>query len=211
MNDFSVIKKYRKNKKMTQVQVASKVGVSSAYIQQLENGIKTNPNAKIVTKIADLLKIPYNELPDEYNPDKFFDVEWLFSNIETLQEKEAEQKKKFNTYDIEDIFDETILKIMNSATDSEELEYSRKSFSSKEIYEISSFVFNSYLLKVDEILIRHKKDELLLNKGLKIAHSKLSKKDLSYIESLSSKEQNEILEKANEIASKILSIKNKKK
>lgn len=202
IEDFSVIKKYRKKAKLTQSQVAEIVGVSSAYIQQLEKGIKTNPSLEILIKIINLLKIPYSELPEESSPISDSNLDSLIYHLEKLKEEKIKERENFDIASIEDIFDDTIIDIMNKAIDSTHLNYSRDTFSIKEIYEISSFVFNSYILKVNEILERHKKETLLLNKGVNIAKSKLTKKELFNIENLFPEEQSEILDKANEIINK---------
>lgn len=65
MQNYTVIKTRRKQLKMTQKQLAEKVGVTSAYIQQLENGIKTNPNLQLVSSIAEELNLPLEELFDD--------------------------------------------------------------------------------------------------------------------------------------------------
>lgn len=211
IEDFSVIKTYRKKAKLTQSQVAEIVGVSSAYIQQLEKGIKTNPSLEVLMKIINLLKIPYSELPEKFSPISDSNLDSLIYHLEKLKEEKITERENFDIYRIEDIFDDTIIDIMNKAIDSKHLNYSRATFSAQEIYEISSFVFNSYILKVNEILERHKKEALLLNKGIQIAKTKLSQNDLSYIENLSPEEQSEILDNANKIANKIIKDKNKEK
>lgn len=61
--DYSFIKEYRKKAGLTQKQLADEVGVSSAYIQQIEKGIKKNPSLKLLYDIASILNI---------SPDKMF-------------------------------------------------------------------------------------------------------------------------------------------
>lgn len=58
MNNYKIIKEYRKKAGLTQQQLGEKVNVSSAYIQQLENGIKNNPSLEIIIKISKILDIP---------------------------------------------------------------------------------------------------------------------------------------------------------
>ncbi|MDK2829794.1 MAG: hypothetical protein PWP67_2617 [Clostridium butyricum] len=62
MNDYKIIKEYRKKAGLTQKQLGDKVNVSSAYIQQLENGVKNNPSLEIIIKISDVLNIPIETL-----------------------------------------------------------------------------------------------------------------------------------------------------
>lgn len=56
------IKKYRKDKKISQRELAKVSKVSFAYIQQLEKGIKDNPSIEILNKIATALEITINDL-----------------------------------------------------------------------------------------------------------------------------------------------------
>lgn len=56
------IKKHRNEKKISQRALAKASGVSFAYIQQLEKGLKKNPSLDILNKIADALYIPLDEL-----------------------------------------------------------------------------------------------------------------------------------------------------
>lgn len=56
------LKQERKNKKLTQVQLGKLVGVSGAYIQQLEKQIKTNPSIQLISKIAEALGISQSDL-----------------------------------------------------------------------------------------------------------------------------------------------------
>lgn len=60
--DYSLIKKYRKQAGLTQKELADYVDVSAAYIQQLENGIKTNPSLKLLYSISNVLNIPPREI-----------------------------------------------------------------------------------------------------------------------------------------------------
>lgn len=56
------IKKHRNERKISQRALAKASGVSFAYIQQLEKGLKTNPSLDILNKIADSLYISLDEL-----------------------------------------------------------------------------------------------------------------------------------------------------
>ena len=53
--NFSFIKEVRKQKKIYQYQLAEKVGVSQAYLSQLEKGKKQNPTIDIIVKICNEL------------------------------------------------------------------------------------------------------------------------------------------------------------
>lgn len=55
------LKKYRKSKGYTQVQLAEELGVSKDYISQIERGIK-NPGFKLSNKISILLEQTVDEI-----------------------------------------------------------------------------------------------------------------------------------------------------
>lgn len=63
--DYTIIKEYRKKAGLTQAKLADLVGVSAAYIQQLEKGIKKNPSLRLIYLIADCLKINVDKLLDD--------------------------------------------------------------------------------------------------------------------------------------------------
>ena len=50
------IKKYRKQMKLSQVELAVEVGIDRAYLSEIENG-RTNPSVNVLYAIADALKI----------------------------------------------------------------------------------------------------------------------------------------------------------
>ena len=191
MNDLGIkIKNIREEKKITKSELARLIDVSPAYITMLENGKKQNPSRAILDKIAEALAAAL----EFYNPNNKF---------QEIRSKFAESKE-FCLFDIECKFNSVILEILASANESTTLGYKLSDFSAEEVDEIINFVFNSYKLKINEILERHKKDALLLNEGIKLANSKLSKKDLSYIETLSPEDQSILLEDSKKIANKVL-------
>lgn len=55
--NFSFIKEVRKQKKIYQYQLAEKVGISQAYLTQIEKGQKTNPSFDIVVRICNELDL----------------------------------------------------------------------------------------------------------------------------------------------------------
>lgn len=63
--DYTVIKEYRIKAGLTQAKLAKSVGVSAAYIQQLENGIKKNPSLRVIYLIADCLEISVDKLMND--------------------------------------------------------------------------------------------------------------------------------------------------
>lgn len=61
-NVGEIIRKIRKEKKMTLVQIAEITGLSHPYLSQLENGKKKNPSFETLDKIAQSLGMDYFEL-----------------------------------------------------------------------------------------------------------------------------------------------------
>lgn len=52
---------YRKKKKMTQGELAKKIGVSTTFVSQIENGI-SNPSDENLLKISEILDVSVNDL-----------------------------------------------------------------------------------------------------------------------------------------------------
>lgn len=55
----------RKEKKISQAQLAEMVGVSQSYISHLEIGIKTNPSLQVIRRIAKALAVRVADLMDD--------------------------------------------------------------------------------------------------------------------------------------------------
>ena len=56
-----IIKEYRKKNKLTQFQLAERIGVSEFYISALETGAR-NPGRKALMKLAEEMKLPVDSL-----------------------------------------------------------------------------------------------------------------------------------------------------
>ena len=56
-----IIKDYRKKNKLTQFQLAERIGVSEFYISALETGAR-NPGRKALIKLANEMKLPVDSL-----------------------------------------------------------------------------------------------------------------------------------------------------
>lgn len=56
------LKEYRKQKNMTQIELAEKSGVSRITISQIENGIERNTTSKTVLNLAKALGTTVDEL-----------------------------------------------------------------------------------------------------------------------------------------------------
>lgn len=61
-----MIKEYRKKRNLTQKQLASRVGVSQAYICALECGKRQNPSLSILLKISTEIGAPLSVLIKRY-------------------------------------------------------------------------------------------------------------------------------------------------
>lgn len=76
--DFSIIKEIRKIKGLSQQKLGEKLGVSGAYIQQIENN-KKNPSMKTLQRISEALNVDIDVLingipPKIYNRNDVFDL-----------------------------------------------------------------------------------------------------------------------------------------
>lgn len=58
MNNFKML---RLKRRLTQLQVAEKAGLSQAYINELETGKKSNPSLETLTKLAEALGVSITE------------------------------------------------------------------------------------------------------------------------------------------------------
>ena len=59
--DKNNLEYYRKKKKMTQGELAKKIGVSTTFVSQIENGI-SNPSDENLLKISEILDVSINDL-----------------------------------------------------------------------------------------------------------------------------------------------------
>ncbi|OSA96043.1 UNVERIFIED_ORG: hypothetical protein B2H93_03270 [Clostridium botulinum] len=64
------IKKYRKNKKMSQKELARETGLSTSYIQQLELAQKKSPSFEVLLKISKALNVLVTDLNPNLKKDK---------------------------------------------------------------------------------------------------------------------------------------------
>ena len=63
----STIKDARKNLGLTLMQVEDMVGISNAYLSQLENDKIKNPSVNILSKLSSLYKVPLKTLLSDAN------------------------------------------------------------------------------------------------------------------------------------------------
>jgi XRE family transcriptional regulator, regulator of sulfur utilization len=58
----AVVRRLRRERDWTQEQLGRRAGLQQAYISQAESGVRANPSARIVTKLARALGLPVTEL-----------------------------------------------------------------------------------------------------------------------------------------------------
>ena len=91
------IKEIRKEKKITQVKLGEMIGVTGAYIQQLEKGVKLNPSMEIILKLSFALGIDINDLRTSKDEKKLSDIEKRYlKGYYTISEFENEMYNKKN-------------------------------------------------------------------------------------------------------------------
>lgn len=74
-----LIKKYRKQNQLTQLQLAEKLNMTEQNIYKYEHGlVKEIPFDKLM-EIIGILKIPYHELPKEHNDNLYLRFLYFFS------------------------------------------------------------------------------------------------------------------------------------
>ena len=57
-----MFKALREKKGLTQEELAGRVGVTKAYISQLESGARKNPSLVVLKRLAKALRVPITEL-----------------------------------------------------------------------------------------------------------------------------------------------------
>lgn len=89
--------KLRKEKKLSQNKLGEILGVSGAYIQQLEKGVKTNPSIDLIYKIADYFDVAPLNLLERNIDDEFLDFADIneFSNL--LRDQAIKKDKLYST------------------------------------------------------------------------------------------------------------------
>lgn len=166
MHDYSYIKQRRKELGITQKELGDKVGVSAAYIQQIENNIKQNPSIQILNKILKELKIDTVKKEKEPSYLKLIhnmietyrsaDLDFVNFALETDQGNKPcfksfeEYQKNISLY-WEDVVVWYPIDDFSG--------YNLNLLEDSEIKEISNFLELSFKLKMSEILERHSKEK----------------------------------------------------
>ena len=73
------IRKIRKEKGITQIQLSKMIGSTNDYISKLERGLRKNPSSHMLNKIAKALNVSVQRLYKENNEDD--SIEEILNNI----------------------------------------------------------------------------------------------------------------------------------
>lgn len=90
------IKKERNQKKITQVKLGEMIGVTGAYVQQLEKGVKLNPSMEIIFKLSSVLGIDINELRTPKDEKKLSNIEMQYLKSYYTSSESSEIEVIFN-------------------------------------------------------------------------------------------------------------------
>ncbi|MDC4241282.1 helix-turn-helix domain-containing protein [Clostridium tertium] len=156
MNIGENIKKIRIEKGLTRTDLAKFLKVSDSTISRYENN-KREPSIDTLGLIADFLGVDILDLLG-------FSV--LRKNIDNIGDKVDNIGDKYHDMvfkdlddnNIKEFFSNIVLDILMLSNLNPNISYNSKDFSSAEVEEIISFIFNAYQLKVNEILERHNKE-----------------------------------------------------
>lgn len=90
------LRKVRKSKKLTIVELAEKAGVDKTYLSVLENKKRKNPSMKIFVKICDALNITVESFLKSMNEDEkvIMEFEKTFGENELFKTVKLEVKKE---------------------------------------------------------------------------------------------------------------------
>jgi len=102
-----VIKKIRKEKKMTSSELAKKAGVSQPYLSQLETGKNNNPTNGVIKKIADGLDVSFIHLLNEVG---------YFEGLDDKEKRDESLKSVYAALSIEELDEISINKINTGIT-----------------------------------------------------------------------------------------------
>jgi transcriptional regulator with XRE-family HTH domain len=58
----AIVRRLRRQRDWTQEQLGRRAGLKQAYISQVESGVRANPSAMVVKKLARALGVPVTEL-----------------------------------------------------------------------------------------------------------------------------------------------------
>ncbi|MCD7879454.1 MAG: helix-turn-helix domain-containing protein [Candidatus Gastranaerophilales bacterium] len=89
------IREYRIHKKMTQYQLAEKIGIDGKHLSSIELG-KNMPNPQIIVKLSEVFGVEVKDLFEFYHLQKGSDLkEYILEQIKTLDESQLEMVCKY--------------------------------------------------------------------------------------------------------------------
>lgn len=152
--------------------VGEYLGFSKDFLEKrldIDSQIRELPNYdsyEFINEISDSYDTWIHKFYTQYNLDlgKLFSNTYNKNSSTTFQNDLEEFKSKYSEIpevsidDISDLFYSTVTQALNLAKTSSILNYGMDDFEIDEVDEINDFLVNSFVLKVNEILTRHKKN-----------------------------------------------------
>lgn len=155
--------------------VGASLGFSKDFLEKrldIDSQIRELPNYesyKFINDISDSYETWTHKFYTQYNLDlgKLYSKTYNKNSSTTFQDDLKEFKSKYSEVpevsidDISNLFYTTVSQALNLAKTSSILNYGMDDFEIDEVDEINAFLVNSFILKVNEILTRHKKNSNL--------------------------------------------------
>lgn len=190
MNVGSKIKELRLKQNLKQSELAEKAEISRVTLGNYERGTRV-PHIVNLKKIANALNVNVNEL---ITP--MYELEEALMNDSDNISELVDKVKKTNKEEVIHYFRELI----------DSAHWGKlKNVSDEDIYSVvMSVELYAYLQGLFDMQRKENQENLILDKAINIANSKLSKTDINDLNNLSEIEQKAILEKGLKIANKIL-------
>lgn len=156
--DLTIIKKLRKEKGLSQQDLGDILGVSGAYIQQIENN-KKNPSIKTLNKISSALNVP---------------IETILSSVEIIDKSEfnsfIDNNPDFKIDDLEKLADDNYYKLAPILYSSNE--FLSNKFDNFTVFEIEQF-YKLELLALKKLVDTYKEFKVVSESNLE-SQEKLS-------------------------------------
>ncbi|MDU7363911.1 helix-turn-helix transcriptional regulator [Clostridium sp.] len=149
------LKKWREYYNINIEDLSKETEIPIKELTFFEENIK-KPSIKQIESLSKAIGVPEQFLLEKNDFSNYMNT--LLLSIPSEEHSAILDKKDFSIDDVEGILDIALYEIMLLSNKSTTLGYNRDNFSNEEIMELSNFVFNSYKLKVNEILERHNKE-----------------------------------------------------
>lgn len=145
------IKKYRKEKDLSQKELAKKCNISTSYIQQIELGQKKNPSVEILMKICKELDVSLLDLITDSN--NFVDNE-LYLNLSNKLGGDSIlylKPSQINKIDYEHQAMELIESLLRSKYVQEKYHYNYMDLTREDFMDVYNFLLEMLELKLSKI------------------------------------------------------------